>query len=126
MNKNDTVSDTSAGYHACPKCAFASPPGYRYCGQCGTALGNARRHSQTPERRQLTVLFCDLAGSTQIAARVDPEDFRDVVMSFQSVCTAIIPRYGGNVSRYMGDGILALSGYPVAREDDAESAVRAG
>lgn len=112
---------------ACPQCAFVNPAGFSFCGQCGTLLtGSTLAPRQEPERRQLTVLFCDLAGSTQIAARLDPEDFRDVILSFQSACTEIINRYGGTVSRYMGDGILALFGYPAAREDDPESATRAG
>lgn len=112
---------------ACPQCAFVNPAGFSFCGHCGALLtGSAQAPRQEPERRHLTVLFCDLAGSTQIAARLDPEDFRDVIQSFQSACTAIIDRYGGTVSRYMGDGILALFGYPAAREDDPESAARAG
>jgi class 3 adenylate cyclase len=127
MSKDTNVSLPSGDLQACPHCLFANPVGFRYCGNCGTSLSGASLASrQAPERRQLTVLFCDMIGSTQIAGRLDPEDFRDVTLSFQSACTAIIDRFGGTVSRYMGDGILALFGYPLAHEDDAERATLAG
>jgi len=79
-----------------------------------------------PERRQLTVLFCDLVGSTMLSNRLDPEEMRDLILSYQTACTSVIRRFDGTISRYMGDGILALFGYPRAHEDDAERAVRAG
>lgn len=79
-----------------------------------------------PERRQLTVLFCDLVGSTAISARLDPEDMREVIRAYQDVCTAVIARYDGFVAKFMGDGVLAYFGFPRAHEDDAEQAVRAG
>ena len=127
MSKDNNTSVSSGELRACPQCMFANPVGFRYCGNCGTPIeGIASAPRKTPERRQLTVLFCDLIGSTQIAGRLDPEDFRDVTLSFQSTCTAIIDRFGGTVSRYMGDGILALFGYPLAHEDDAERATLAG
>jgi class 3 adenylate cyclase/tetratricopeptide (TPR) repeat protein len=77
------------------------------------------------ERRQLTVLFCDLTGSTALAARLDPEDMRDLIRDYQSTCAATIARHDGFVAKYMGDGVLAYFGYPQAHEDDAERAVRA-
>lgn len=119
----------------CSRCGFANPPNFRFCGSCGAALASGGARSATeliaaerpqPERRQLTVLFCDLVESTALATRIDPEELRDVIREFQSVCTAVIRRYAGTVSRYMGDGILALFGYPRAHEDDAERAVRSG
>lgn len=76
------------------------------------------------ERRQLTVLFCDLVGSTALAVQLDPEDLSAVIRRFQGTCAAIIKQGGGHIARYMGDGILAYFGYPQAHEDDAESAVR--
>jgi class 3 adenylate cyclase len=85
-----------------------------------------KSRGREPERRHLTVMFCDLAESTALSQRLDPEDLRDVLRSFQDTCTAIIERYEGHVSRYMGDGILVLFGYPTAHENDAERAVRAG
>jgi class 3 adenylate cyclase/predicted ATPase len=72
------------------------------------------------------VLFCDLVGSTALAARLDPEDMRAVITAYQNVCTEIIRRYEGHVAKFMGDGVLAYFGYPQAHEDDAERAVRAG
>jgi class 3 adenylate cyclase len=78
------------------------------------------------ERRQLTVMFCDLAGSTALSARLDPEDLRDVIGAYHRCCTEVIERAGGLVAKYMGDGVLAYFGYPSAHEDDAERALRAG
>src|SRR5262249_37933230 len=80
----------------------------------------------TPERRQLTVMFCDMVGSSALSTRLDPEEQREVVSSFQSCCAAEIKRLGGMVAQYLGDGVLAYFGYPIAHEDDAERAVRAG
>lgn len=77
------------------------------------------------ERRQLTVLFCDLAGSTMLAASLDLEDMRDVIRAYQTACAAAITRQGGFVAKFMGDGIVAYFGYPRAHEDEAERAVRA-
>jgi class 3 adenylate cyclase/tetratricopeptide (TPR) repeat protein len=78
------------------------------------------------ERRQLTVLFCDLAGSTAMSARLDPEDMREIIRSYQVACSTMIARYDGFVAKFMGDGVLAYFGFPLAHEDDAERAVRAG
>jgi len=78
------------------------------------------------ERRPLTVMFCDLVGSTALGARLDPEDLRDVIAAYHRAIAKVIARFDGFVARYMGDGVLAYFGYPQAREDDAERAVRAG
>ena len=77
------------------------------------------------ERRQLTVMFCDLVGSTALSTGMDPEDLRDVIASYQSRCSAAIRHYNGFVAKYMGDGILVYFGYPRAHEDEAERSVRA-
>lgn len=77
------------------------------------------------ERRQLTVMFCDLVGSTALAERLDPEDLRDVIQAYQQCAGRVIERFGGSVAQYLGDGLLVYFGYPVAHEDDAERAVRA-
>jgi len=77
------------------------------------------------ERRQLTVLFCDLAGSTELAARLDPEDLRAIIAAYHQAVAAVLTGFGGFVAKYMGDGILAYFGYPQAHEEDAERAVRA-
>jgi len=78
------------------------------------------------ERRQLTVMFCDLVGSTELSTKLDPEDMREVMTAFQDTCREAIQRYAGFIARYMGDGILVYFGYPQAHEDDAARAVRAG
>src|SRR5215471_11702388 len=78
------------------------------------------------ERRQLTVLFCDLVGSTTLSAQLDPEDLREVVRAYQEACATVIARYEGHIAQYLGDGLLVYFGYPLAHEDDAPRAVRAG
>ena len=78
------------------------------------------------ERRQLTVMFVDLVGSTTLAADLDPEDMAEVIRAFQDACAGVITRFEGMVAQYVGDGVLAYFGYPRAHEDDAERAVRAG
>jgi class 3 adenylate cyclase len=78
------------------------------------------------ERRQLTVMFCDLVGSTGLSVELDPEDLRGIIASYHRCCTELVERNGGFVARYMGDGVLAYFGYPQAHEHDAERAVRAG
>ena len=78
------------------------------------------------QRRQLTVVFCDLVGSTALSARLDPEDLRGIIGAYHHCCAEVIGRAGGFVAKYMGDGVLAYFGYPEAHEDDAERAVRAG
>ncbi len=78
------------------------------------------------ERRQLTVMFCDLVGSTALSAQLDPEELGDVISAFQTACTRAVRGFGGSIAKYMGDGALIYFGYPEAHEDDAERAVRAG
>src|SRR6266852_1140412 len=78
------------------------------------------------ERRQVTVMFSDLVGSTALSARMDPEDLREVISAYQNCVAETVRRFGGFVARYMGDGVLVYFGYPEAHEDDAERAVRAG
>ena len=78
------------------------------------------------ERRQLTVMFCDLVGSTALSARLDPEDLREVIASYHRAVAEAVAGFDGFVAKYMGDGVLVYFGYPQAHEDDAERAVRAG
>ena len=137
----------------CAACGFENQPDDRFCGGCGTALSDAAptpiapqgpRSAPIPgpppaaapdsgntndaraERRQITVLFCDMVGSTALSQKLDPEELRDLTHRYQQACTEVIARYDGYVARYMGDGVLAYFGYPKAHEDDAERAVRAG
>ena len=78
------------------------------------------------ERRQLTVLFCDLVDSTALASQLDPEELREVVRAYQGACAKVIARFEGHIAQYLGDGLLVYFGYPLAHEDDAQRAVRAG
>ena len=121
----------------CGACSADNEPTARFCGDCGTPLADAApprpgglaeaepRSWPAAERRQLTLLFCDLCGSTALSDRLDPEDMREVLESYRARCAAALARYGGTVAYYMGDGILAYFGYPTAHEDDALRAVRA-
>ena len=77
------------------------------------------------ERRQVTVMFADLVGSTALSARMDPEDLREIISAYQKCVTSTVRRFGGFVARYVGDGVLVYFGYPHAHEDDAERAVQA-
>src|SRR5207237_8459063 len=84
--------------------------------------------SPTPEaeRRQLTVMFCDMVDSTALSGQLDPEDWRDVVRAYQRVCTDVINQFDGHVAQLLGDGLLIYFGYPQAHEDDPHRAVRTG
>ena len=84
------------------------------------------KSQDTAERRQVTVMFSDLVGSTALSARMDPEDLREVISAYQKCVAETVRRFGGFVAKYMGDGVLVYFGYPQAHEDDAERAVRAG
>jgi class 3 adenylate cyclase/tetratricopeptide (TPR) repeat protein len=118
----------------CPTCGHLNPANNRFCGDCGAKLiGDApvARREEPParteaERRQLTILFCDLVGSTELSARLDPEDMGRVIHAYQQCCAEVVKRWDGHIAKYMGDGVLALFGYPQAHEDDGERAVRAG
>ena len=83
-------------------------------------------HLDAAERRQVTVMFSDLVGSTALSARMDPEDLREVISAYQRCVTETVRRFGGFVANYMGDGVLVYFGYPRAHEEDVERAVRAG
>ncbi len=83
------------------------------------------RNTASVERRQLTVMFCDLVGSTSLASRLDPEDLREVIGAYHRCVAETVERFGGFVARYMGDGALVYFGYPRAYEDNAERAVHA-
>src|SRR6516164_10650163 len=119
----------------CAKCGADSPPGKRFCGACGTALSDpaatgvhtgSSALSASGERRHLTVLFCDLVGSTEISAQLDPEEWRDIVAAYHRAATEAITQFGGYVAQYQGDGVIAYFGWPEAHDNDAERAARAG
>ena len=115
----------------CAACATPSDPDARFCGNCGEPLHGAGAIVPAPalqeaERRQLTVMFCDLVASTTLAEGMDDEDLRDVIRRYYDACADTARRYEGHVANYVGDGVLLYFGYPRAHEDDAERAVRAG
>jgi class 3 adenylate cyclase len=106
----------------CRECRAPVQRGSKFCSACGHAVGVGTLEG---ERRQLTVLFCDVVGSTALSERLDPEDLRDLLNGYQRVCRDAILRYEGHVSQFLGDGVLAYFGYPRAHEDDAVRATRA-
>jgi len=115
---------------ACPSCGTANPPENNYCSECGERLAAASTlpSPTTPEggeRRQLTVLFCDLVGSTRLSTLVDAEDLQDFLKTYYQACTRVIERFDGYVANYLGDGVLAHFGFPRAHEDDAVRSVNA-
>jgi class 3 adenylate cyclase len=116
----------------CPNCGSRNPPRARFCADCGAPLASERqelaggRRGPEAERRQLTVLFCDLVGSTELSDQLDPEDLRDVVRAYQAACAGVIERFEGHIAQYLGDGLLVYFGYPAAHEDDVPRAVRTG
>src|SRR3982074_2440093 len=91
-----------------------------------TPPGTQPAPRDTAERRQLTVMFCDLVGSSALSVRLDPEDLRAVIGAYHACIAEVIARNEGVIARYTGDGVLAYFGYPQAHEDDAEQAPRAG
>lgn len=112
----------------CPDCSEANPERARFCLACGRSLVAPEAASATTlgdERRLVTVLFADVVGSTRLAARLDPEDWKAVINGAFARLTPPIYRYGGTIPQFLGDGFLALFGAPVAHEDDAQRAVRA-
>jgi class 3 adenylate cyclase len=82
--------------------------------------------AQEAERRQVTVMFCDLVGSTELSEQLDPEELREILHAYQKVCAMVINRFEGHLAKYLGDGLLVYFGYPLAHEDDAQRAIRAG
>ncbi len=120
----------------CAACGHANAAGSRFCAQCGAKIGETGAPAPAPaaapaaaatsaERRQLTVMFCDLVGSTALSTRLDPEDLREVIAAYHKCAADVVVRFGGYVAKYMGDGVLVYFGYPEAHETDAENAVRA-
>jgi class 3 adenylate cyclase len=125
----------------CANCGHAVPPENSFCPECGTtivagsvapALPQTQRTAPTTsigsaaERRQLTIMFCDMVGSSALSTRLDPEEQGDVIAAFHACCAREIKSLGGMVAQYLGDGVLAYFGYPTAHENDAERAILAG
>jgi predicted ATPase/class 3 adenylate cyclase len=118
----------------CSHCGAEFPEEARFCMNCGKSLVAEATPTIEPqegvtseaERRQLTVMFCDLVGSTQLSEQLDPEDLREVVRAYQETCGKVISRFEGHIAQHLGDGLLVYFGYPQAHEDDAQRAVRSG
>jgi len=126
---------------ACPTCGTALPSHAKFCNECGTTLilaGQTTAATATPaqvptpatgpgtELRHVSVLFCDLVGFTPFSEKRDPEEVREVLSGYFDLARAIVARYGGVVQKFIGDAVMAVWGAPIAKEDDAERAVRAG
>jgi class 3 adenylate cyclase/tetratricopeptide (TPR) repeat protein len=118
----------------CPACGTEAPPTAKFCPGCAApltapaAVQSSARTAPTDagERRHLTALFCDLVGSTEIASRLDPEEWHRISKAYQEAAAAAVTRFGGHVDKFLGDGLVCFFGVPQAHEDDAERAVRAG
>ncbi len=113
----------------CPQCGSLNELASTSCVACGRSFDlpgsmGSLHDTSGGERRQLTVLFCDLVRSTSLAEQLDPEDFRDVVREYQRLCSDAVARYEGHIAQYLGDGVLIYFGYPIAHENDVQRAVR--
>jgi class 3 adenylate cyclase/tetratricopeptide (TPR) repeat protein len=113
---------------ACPSCGAANEPDDRFCGECGSLLAADGAASAQPqaERRLVSVLFGDLVGFTALSENRDPEEVRDLLSRYFETARRVVDRYGGTIEKFIGDAVMAVWGTPIAREDDAERAVRAG
>src|SRR5215510_15150234 len=109
-----------------PADSQSAPPVPQEASPLAAAPGVVAPQTPEAERRQLTVLFCDLVDSTRLASQLDPEDLRAVVRAYQETCAKVIARFEGHIAQYLGDGLLVYFSYPLAHEDDAQRAVRAG
>src|SRR6187549_3202653 len=127
----------------CDSCGGVNSSKARFCDECGALLGGPRGEQASPpperkaepvpepihgeaERRQLTVLFCDIVGSTRLSSHLDPEDLRDIVRAYQQAAEEVILRYGGHLAQRLGDGLLVYFGYPRSYEDNEQRAVHTG
>ena len=107
----------------CPSCGQENPSGFRLCGMCGTPLEAAEPPRE--QRKTVTIVFCDVTGSTALGERLDPESLRRVMARYFEEMSAAIERHGGTVEKFIGDAVMAVFGIPVTHEDDALRAVRA-
>lgn len=146
-----TIQSVDDTFRGCPACQSINALDASFCNACGSPLDDAPPHAvasatlasampadqdhvlasdstflQVAERRQLTVMFCDLVGSTPMAEMLDPEALREVIHNYQAACADVIEPFQGHIAQYLGDGLLIYFGYPQAHEDDAQRAVRAG
>ncbi len=109
----------------CPECYAASDPNARFCSSCGARLTKVQTSETPGEHRQITVMFCDLVGSTDLSRKLEPEDLQLLLRRYQTICAGAIEARGGMIAQYLGDGILAYFGYPKAAENAAERGIAA-
>src|SRR2546421_5290313 len=107
----------------CAACGQDNPDGFKFCGNCGTALEAPARAREV--RKVVTIVFCDLTGSTALGDRTDPETLRATMRGYYDEMRTILERHGGTVEKFVGDAVMAVFGVPVSHEDDALRAVRA-
>lgn len=112
--------------HRCRVCGYENAPESKFCGNCGSRLEEAQAEDAAGERRQLTVLFCDVVGSTELSRKLDPEDLGVIIGRYQQACNDAVRIHEGHVAQYLGDGVVVYFGYPKAHEDDARRALRCG
>src|ERR671935_2360470 len=105
----------------CANCGHVSAEAFKFCPECGAVLPRAGRE----ERKTVTVLFCDVVGSTQLGELLDPESVRRVLSRYFETVREVVERHGGSVEKFIGDAVMAVFGVPVLHEDDALRAVRA-
>ena len=122
----------------CTHCEHDNPTTSNFCNNCGAnlnpsdpgakaaPLSNIKKPKRRAERRQLTILFCDLVGSTPLSEQLDPEEFRQVILDYHQIAETVIARHGGHVGNYLGDGLLVYFGYPEGLEDAPKAGVQAG
>ena len=122
----EKIGVTSLGHRRKLLRAIANLKAAEKATSAAAAAQPAARTADAAERRQVTVMFSDLVGSTALAARMDPEDLRELISGYHKCVAETVRRFGGFVAQYLGDGVLVYFGYPEAHEDDAERAVRAG
>ena len=120
------TGDTASGQAVAPQLAQPTPQPVMQAQPATQVEPLSTAPPSDAERRQLTVMFCDLVDSTRLSSRLDPEEYRDMVRAYQNVCTEVIQRYEGYTAQLLGDGLLVYFGYPQAHEDDAQRAVRSG
>ncbi|MGB5386410.1 MAG: AAA family ATPase [Eudoraea sp.] len=115
----------------CHQCRHENPDEAKFCNSCGVRFditqGSEKRSAKNiAERRQLTILFCDLVDSTPLSEQMDPEDYRELILNYHQIAEEVITRYGGNVGNYLGDGLLVYFGYPEGMEDASKVGTQAG
>lgn len=111
---------------SCPSCGSDNGEGASFCSRCGARLQVVGSKPPPGERRQLTVLFCDLVGSTELSQAMDPEDLQELLAGYHKVCADAVAVHEGHIAQYLGDGVVMFFGHPRAHEDEAQRGVQCG